>query len=133
LNLPVDLPSEDLFRESAYLVERAVRALALVGVCDASRERELETRLAAAAGRTVPFIIPEASTRVFGFAAAAWVIDLFQWTRREAPATQRDRIVGLLLGYGVEAIRTFDEWERYLPGGGSRDEQVRSDEPMPEV
>jgi hypothetical protein len=77
VNALAALPSDDLLRESAYVVARGVRVLALVGVCDAAQECELESRLAVLAGRTVPFIIPDASSRLFGFASAPWAIDLF--------------------------------------------------------
>jgi hypothetical protein len=46
----------------------------------------------------------------YGYAASAWVLDLLAWLNSDAvPLNQQHRIVGLLLGYGVAAIRSFEE------------------------
>lgn len=45
----------------------------------------------------------------YGYAATAWVVDLYGWAVTQAPERQRHRIIGLLLGYSPEAIRAFEE------------------------
>ena len=45
-----------------------------------------------------------------GYAAAAWVVDLLAWSY-EQPLRQHHRIIGLLLGYSVNAIAEHDARE----------------------
>ena len=93
-------PSDDLLREQAYLVERGVRPMALV-----DGDRTVHDLLRVGGTRAVPFAVREG---VSGYASHAWVVDLLRWADT-APAIQRDRIVGLLLGYCPDAIRRFEE------------------------
>jgi hypothetical protein len=110
------IPSPETMQQHAYLVARGVRALALVGHCDAKPMTMLRaaTRLEVAAGPgIVPFVI-ERSDGVadLGYAATQWAIDLYQWTFSDeagVPERHRHHIVGLLLGYSPDAIRQFEE------------------------
>lgn len=104
-------------REQAYLVSRGVRALALVGACPATDES-----IAAASGLLLtagqhfdgvqPFVIRRSDGTIdYGYAAEAWVVDLFRWAR-EAPAEHEAAILGLLLGYSPPAIARHLETAR---------------------
>jgi len=55
--------------------------------------------------RAIPFVLP---TGTAGYASHGWVVDLLAWAD-DAPRKHRDRIFGLLLGYGADAIRQFEE------------------------
>ena len=96
----------------AYLVARGVRALAIIGTCPDSPESVQKTydRLQRLGDDpAIPFVVSDSSGWVaFGFAAHAWVLDLLTFSD-SCPSTQRDRILGLLLGYSSEAIRSFEE------------------------
>jgi len=103
-----------LIREQSRLVARGVRLLALVGQCSADPVTMLEvaTRLETITNENVvPFVLDERNgTAEYGYAATEWVLDLFRWAMTEdLPSLQRNRIVGLLCGYGAEAIRLFEE------------------------
>lgn len=108
------LPSQDLIAEHAYLVARGVRALAVVGRCEAdaaqmlSTATELERHAQAGA---VPFVFDRGDgVADYGYAAAAWVLDLYRWLHSDGvPATYRHHVTGLLLGYSAAAIREHDE------------------------
>src|SRR5437667_1474184 len=105
--------SDELIDEQSYLVARGVRALALVGRCRADSVLMLRaaTRLEALADtRVVPFVLDRGDgVAECGFAAASWVLDLYRWLALANPATlppqHRERVIGLLLGYSVDAIR----------------------------
>jgi hypothetical protein len=59
----------------------------------------------------IPFIFgrPDGNAD-FGYAGNRWCIELLQWAQSDAvPAQHRHRIIGLLLGYSVEAIHRFEE------------------------
>jgi hypothetical protein len=106
----------ELIREQAYLIANGVRPLALIGTCEAEPRTMLRVtaQLENAAGaNAIPFVLDRGDGLAdFGYAASAWVLDLFEWITRaddEIPARQKHRIRGLLLGYGVEAIRSFEE------------------------
>jgi hypothetical protein len=109
--------SSEVITEQSYLVSRGVRTLALVGQCKADPITMLQvaTKLETAAEvNIVAFVIDRGDGNAdYGFAAAKWAVDLFQWVMAEkenaVPAEQRDRILGLLLGYSAEAIRLFEE------------------------
>ena len=108
--------SGELLREQACLIANGVRSLALVGTCEAEPVTMLAvtTQLEnAAAPSAIPFMLDRGDGLAdFGYAASAWALDLFQWVSRPdslVPARQKHRIRGLLLGYGVEAIRSFEE------------------------
>lgn len=101
-------------REHAYLIARGVRPLAIVGNCPADNRTmfevasELENHAEAGA---IPFVAPRSDgVADYGYAAARWVIDLLQWVESDAvPEVHRHRIIGLLLGYSVEAIRNHED------------------------
>lgn len=59
----------------------------------------------------IPFVAPrDDGVADYGYAASRWVLDLFRWVQSDAVPTQhRHRIIGLLLGYSVESIRTFED------------------------
>lgn len=105
---------DEVVREHCYLVARGVRPMAHVGCCPAADEVELQ-RLAvtlsniAGDGGPIPFVVTRGDGIAdYGFAACSWVIDLFRWATKDAvPPLQRDRIVGLLLGYSSEAIARY--------------------------
>ena len=108
--------SIQLIREQAHLIASGVRPLALVGTCEAEPGTMLRvsTQLeGAASAQAIPFVLDRGDGLAdFGYAASRWVLDLWQWLTHEGgdvPAIQRHRIRGLLLGYGVEAIRSFEE------------------------
>lgn len=99
--------SRSPFQAEAYLVERGVRALALV---DRIRGHDYPL-MAAAPASVVPFVLPDG---ICGFASHGWVVDLLAWARAHAPHPQVDQITGLLLGYSPESIRQFSERGAYL-------------------
>ena len=108
--------SQELIREQAYLIANGVRPLALVGSCEADSETMLRvtTQLEnAAEPNAIAFVLDRGDGFAdFGYAASQWALDLFQWATRadsSVPRRQVHRIRGLLLGYGVEAIRSFEE------------------------
>lgn len=126
--------SSELVREHAYLIARGVRPLALVGTCEAepaamqSAAAQLEN---AAEPGAIPFVLERGDGLAdFGFAAGHWALDLFRWVSRAdsgIPACQVHRVRGLLLGYGVETIRAFDE----RTGGRNAQEPVRCSSASP--
>ena len=64
---------------------------------------------------SIPFVIDRHDgTADYGFAASKWVIDLYYWMLRgradgSIPDEHFHRMLGLLLGYGVAAIRDHKE------------------------
>jgi hypothetical protein len=109
------LPPEEVLEEQAYLVARGVRPLSLIGHCatDEMTLLRVATRIEiAACPGVVSFVIDHGDeTASFGYAAAGWVVDLYQWANTPAlvPQEQRHRINGLLLGYSVPAISSHDD------------------------
>jgi len=103
----VGTESADLLREQAYLIERGVRPLAATGTCgDRTPDSVVQELHGGAAGaRVIPFALPGG---ICGYASHAWVVDLVRWAD-SGPRVQRDRILGLLLGYKPDAIRQFEE------------------------
>ena len=110
-----ELPSVELFTEHAYLVARGTRAMALAGWCSADPAVMLRvaTRLEGVAETgALPFVIDhQDGNATFGYAAARWVLDLYEWIIRDTavPQEQRERITGLLLGYAPHAISRYEE------------------------
>jgi len=118
------LPSDETLQESAYLVSRGVRAMALAGTCQPGQENTLRaiTRLRTAAqylgDSVIPFVIQSASYAVAdcGYASHPWVIGLYQWARSEACARAwGHEITGLLLGYSPAAIARHGELDAGEP------------------
>lgn len=117
-------------QEHAYLIARGVRALALVGHCEADEIGMLRwaTLLDSAATQgAIPFVMPRGDGLAdYGFASAQWVVDLLSWLNSDAvPTVHRHRVLGLLLGYDSDAIRDFGEqaecrlFSSALPGSTS--------------
>jgi thiamine monophosphate synthase len=113
--MSADVPSDDLLAEQAYLVARGVRTLSLVGHCDADQMTMLRvaTRIEQATCQgAVPFVIDHGNeVASYGYAAAAWVVDLYEWANdpTQVAQEQRHRINGLLLGYSAAAVARHDE------------------------
>lgn len=115
--------SDDLLREHSYLVSRGVRALAIAGCCasDPLTTLRIATRLGALADSgSIPFVVDRGDGWAdYGFAAARWAVDLYSWLAKNPqdaiPQHQKERILGLLLGYSSEAIRLFEDSQRILP------------------
>jgi hypothetical protein len=113
------LPPDQHLEEAAYLIARGVRPMALAGHCEAKPMVMLRasTRLSTAAiGQDVlPFVIDSGDGGAScGYAAARWVIDLYESAFRDRHPN-RHQILGLLLGYSVPAISRHEE-----NGGGRR-------------
>jgi hypothetical protein len=105
----VCVPSEDLIREGATLVARGVRALTLLGQCEAAEEAiSVTARCIAdlACPGALPFVLDRSDGLAdYGYAGALWAIKLYRWLQQtEIPPEQCQRILGLLFGYSVEAI-----------------------------
>jgi hypothetical protein len=109
------LPSDDLIAEQMYLVARGVRPMALVGwsTADPLVMLRVATRLESVADPGVlPFVIDhQDGSATFGYAAARWVVDLYEWLVRDnvVPQEHRERITGMLLGYASEAISRYED------------------------
>ncbi len=120
-----DLPSPDLAREQAYLVSRGVRPMALLGAHYLPMSVDEARDQLASWGQHYPEALPfvlvggDGSTIHFGYAAAAWCVDLCRWARGQ-PEAQRERSEGLLLGYGAREIERHDEARRVRTVGGAR-------------
>jgi hypothetical protein len=121
------LPSQDLLAEQAYLVARGIRPLSLVGDCPADPMVMLRVATQverATCSGAVPFLVDHGNgTASFGYAGAAWALDLYEWANRDPliPEEQRHRINGLLLGYNVSAIARHDDensGRRFASAGG---------------
>lgn len=101
-------------REQAYLIARGVRPLAIVGHCtdDPKVMFKVASELEDCSSHgAIPFVAPrDDGVADYGYAGSRWVIDLLRWAQTDAvPDEHRHRIVGLLLGYSVEAIRSYEE------------------------
>jgi hypothetical protein len=98
--------------EHAYLVARGVRPLAI-----AEHFFVAETDVLMVATRVerysesgvIPWVLDHGNgTGSCGYASERWPLDLYEWAVRCAPEEQRERIIGLLLGYSARAIAVFD-------------------------
>jgi hypothetical protein len=111
------LSSDEVLAEQAYLVARGVRRLSLAGHCHASDDPELLLRVATQIERhaepnAIPFVLDHGNGAAsYGFADSRWALDLYEWTVTDpsVPQEQRDRIIGLLLGYGTPAVSRHEE------------------------
>lgn len=110
-----ELPNIELLTEHAYLIARGARPMALAGWCPADPNVMLRvaTRLESATqDGALPFVLDHHDgNATFGYAAARWVLDLYEWISRDTaiPQEQRERITGLLLGYAPDAISRYEE------------------------
>jgi hypothetical protein len=112
------LPSEEVLREQAYLVSRGVRPLSLAGHRHTNGDGpddllRVATHLERHAGaNVVPFVIDHGDgVASYGYAESRWALDLYEWAVKDpdVPQEQRDRIIGLLLGYGTPAVSRYEE------------------------
>lgn len=109
------LPSDELLFEQSYQVARGVRPLALVGHCfvEPTALLRIATRVeTAAAPNVVPFVLDHGDgTGSFGYAGARWALDLYEWAVKDGgvPEEQRERIIGLLLGYATPAVARYED------------------------
>jgi hypothetical protein len=108
--------AEEVLREQSYLVARGVRCLALAGhlhVEDRDDLLRVSTQVERAAGEgCLPFVLDHGNgTASYGYASARWALDLYEWTVRSphVPEEQRDRIIGLLLGYSGPSIARYED------------------------
>jgi hypothetical protein len=105
--------SVDYLDESAYLVERGVRLIAIAGNCraKASEMGTIRSQLGMMKRNdAIAFMIDEGDgIATYGYGSHSWAIDLLRWALIEAPMTQKHRIIGLLLGYSGDAIRHHEE------------------------
>ena len=104
-------------KEQAYLIARGVRPIALIGHCVANGLEMLKTAttLEAQTERgSIPFVVDRGNgVADYGYAASQWALELYQWVVCAAedtvPSLRRHRILGLLLGYSVDAIGQHEE------------------------
>ena len=108
--------SDDYLAEHAYLVERGVRPMAIVdhvvGDSLAFLQAVSKLEIVSVHMTVIPFVIVRRDGMAdCGFAAARWVIDLYEWMVKSdaVPDEQAHRIRGLLLGYNPAASRAHDE------------------------
>jgi hypothetical protein len=109
--------SNDLVQEHAYLVARHVRPLAIVGQCATERFviHRVQAQLAECGCSGAIGFVEDRGDGIaeYGYAAHSWVLELYRWLGRAdenaMPTEHRHRILGLLLGYGVEAVQRFEE------------------------
>src|SRR5690348_4926586 len=88
-----DLWSNDYIAEHAYLVERGVRPLGIVGHVEADGLVMLQAagqlERASIGAAVIPFVIPRLDGFAdCGFAAASWVVDLYEWLLRSENVPQ---------------------------------------------
>ena len=104
-------------KEHAYLIARGVRHIAIAGHCQASHKSMLsvasQVEVCAVQG-AIPFVVNRGDGIAdYGYAAAQWALDLYQWVVcspvAHVPRRYAHHILGLSLGYSSDAIREFDE------------------------
>ncbi len=105
--------NNELIDEQAYLVSRGVRPLALldaIGLDEAEMYKQFVQLGQITQWDAIPFVLPrkDMNCAMTGFAAAQWVIDLLAWSYANAPLQHHHQIIGLLLGYSVNAIAKHD-------------------------
>jgi hypothetical protein len=109
------LPSQDAMEEAAYLIARGVRPLAIFQSLEGDHVvalRALTLLERYASDGAIPFVF-KAGGGLWecGYAAAAWVLDLYRFLVIDAniPHPHLQRIIGVLLGYSPSAITRFEE------------------------
>jgi hypothetical protein len=108
--------SEEVLSEQSYLVARGVRALGLGGHLQVEDRDDL-LRVATQverAGREgcLSFVLDHRDgSASYGYAAGRWALDLYEWAilSPHVPEKQRDRIIGLLLGYSGPSIARYED------------------------
>jgi hypothetical protein len=112
------LPCEEVLAEQAYLVARGVRQLSLAGHCHLPEGDSVVLLTVAthverqAEPNVIPFVVDHGDgVASYGYSESRWVLDLYEWavTNPAVPQEQRDRIIGLLLGYGTPAVSRYEE------------------------
>jgi hypothetical protein len=100
---------EEAVRDASYLVARGVRPLAIVG--EGAADDVVMIRAMTVLGRhsddrAIRFVVDHHDgTASWGYAAAAWVVELYKWVRvEEKDESRRHQVLGLLLGYSPDAI-----------------------------
>ena len=113
---PQGLPSLQALSDAEYLIARGVRPMALVGdVVKEDRQKALMImKMVTNTGgiaTMIPFLVKrDDDWYACGFTKHEWAIDLLRWLESEdIPTDQRNRILGMLLGYSPEAIAHFDK------------------------
>lgn len=113
--------TEHELRQAAYLIYNKVRPLASYACWGSKHEMEIVRQTLNRAAQDFYEIIPFVSIGTtaikgkriieFGYAARGWVLDLCKYLDgdKNIPEKQRERIWGLLHGYGIDAIARFDE------------------------
>jgi hypothetical protein len=118
MEVATSLPSEDVLAEQAYLVARGVRQLSLAGHCHLPRGNpaallSVATRVERhSEPNVIPFVVDHGDgIASYGYSESRWVLDLYEWAVKDpaVPQEQRDRIIGLLLGYGAPAVSRYEE------------------------
>jgi hypothetical protein len=107
------LPSDELLREQSFLVARGVRPMCLIEWVnsDAVALTRLSTLLDRyREGGSLPFVIDHGDgSASYGYAAARWVVETYEWLMdSQVPQERRDCILGLLLGYSASEIDRFE-------------------------
>lgn len=110
---------EKLAQEHLYLIRRGVRPIAFIGLCSSAAQTMLRASTVLESfseSGDCPFVIDRGDgSAEYGFAAAAWVVDLLRWIynkKSPAPEKQRDRVLALLLGYSTTAVASYEERKR---------------------
>lgn len=106
---------EDAFSSEAYLVEKGVRPLALVGDIDAKELEVLKKELVDKCfwhKNITPFIIKEDDGYSFGFARNKHIVETYKYireARKDGTITEDvfHTILGLMLGYSVDDTEEF--------------------------
>lgn len=95
-----------LWTEQSRLIARGVRAIAIVeGLSNDCARENVALLLEAAQGQSVYAF--SFGRHLSGYASHVWAIELLRWVQTISQI-QRNRILGLLLGYGPEAIKQFE-------------------------
>lgn len=116
--------TEHELRQAAYLIYNKVRPLVTFVCSGGKHEKQIVWQTIHRAAQDFSEIIPFVSmggyiTRgkriiEFGYAARGWVLELYKYLNdaKNLPEKQRERIWGLMYGYGIDAIARFDERQR---------------------
>ena len=105
--------SDSILVEHALLIDRGVRPLTLFSSIssDSLTMLKVATRLETMSIGTsaIPFVIDRSNgVAECGFAQKRWVIDVMTWLFNDVKGSNFHRVMGLLLGYSVDAIENFE-------------------------
>lgn len=120
----------DALRDHAYLVDRGVRILAFVGVCDGDRGALRSSLSSAAQGRVIAFVLGDGA---YGFAKYAWAVELcgLACARRSARPTASSDYCSATTGLRSETSMRERGVSCGRRRGGMPHEQVRQGQPVP--